>query len=143
MQWLNFATAYALRPKTRRSPSVKPISDTDTDREPSHDDQWIVCRQCLNRITGPGQRISVNGSHLHTFANPSGVVFEIGCFRSAIGCTMMGPPSTEFAWFTGYSWQIAICVSCQIHLGWSFMSPSGNRFYGLILDRIKKISDSH
>lgn len=137
----NFATVYALRTKKQRSPGISTNSDTDSDLDPWHDDRWIVCRQCHTRITGAGQRITVEGSHKHTFANPSGVVFEIGCFRTTIGCALMGPPSTDFAWFAGHSWQIAICSSCQTHLGWLFRAPGGSNFFGLILDRIKEISD--
>jgi hypothetical protein len=83
--------------------------------------------------------MAVGGSHNHTFANPNGVVFEIGCFNLVTGCSFIGPPSYEFPWFAGHSWQIAICSTCQTHLGWIFRGQGGVQFYGLILDRIAEV----
>lgn len=94
----------------------------------------IVCRRCLTHITEEDQRISVDGAHRHTFANPHGHVFDIGCFKSAAGCLGRGPASDEFAWFPGYSWRIVICSGCMAHLGWMFQSQGGDRFLGLIMD---------
>jgi hypothetical protein len=96
----------------------------------------ILCRDCLHPVTRPDQRIGVDGSHRHTFANPHGIVFDIGCFRTADGCGRVGPRSEEFAWFAGYSWQVGVCAACLVHLGWHFASPGGGEFYGLILDRL-------
>ncbi len=139
MFWQTSHTAYALRPKTERESSDLPESQVETDIEPDDGELWIVCRQCLQRLTRPGERTTVNGSHKHTFANPSGVVFEIGCYRMASGIALIGPPSYEFPWFAGHSWQIAICSTCQSHLGWLFSGQGGSQFFGLILDRLKEI----
>lgn len=139
MGWFNFVTAYALLSKEDRASKKRPVSDTLNDSEPSDQERWIVCRQCRQRLTRPSERTSVNGSHRHTFANPSGMVFEIGCFRMARGCAFIGPPSYEFPWFAGHSWQIAICSTCQTHLGWLFQGQGGNQFFGLILDRLQEI----
>lgn len=137
MFWSNFVTAYALRSKTDREPIRKPASKVHSDTAPHEEDRWIVCRQCQQRLTRPSERVEVNGSHLHTFANPSGMVFEIGCFRMASGLSFIGPPSYEFPWFSGHSWQIVICSTCQTHLGWCFQGHS--RFFGLITDRLQEI----
>lgn len=134
-----FHTAYALRPKTERDHSDQPEKHIETDIEPADNALWIVCRQCLQRLTRPSERTVVNGSHRHTFANPSGVVFEIGCYRTASGLALIGPPSYEFPWFAGHSWQIAICSTCQWHLGWLFKGRGGSQFFGLISDRLKEI----
>ncbi len=135
----NFATAYALRSKEERKASETPTPDTRVEREPKEDDRYIVCRQCGQHLTKPSERTSVNGSHTHTFANPSGLVFEIGCFSMARGCAFIGPPSLEFPWFAGYSWQIAICSSCQTHLGWLFVGQHSSQFFGFILDRLQEV----
>ncbi len=140
MLWQTFHTAYALRPKTERDKTDLPASEIETDIEPDDDDLWIVCRQCRQRLTRPSERISFNGSHTHTFANPSGVVFEIGCFRMASRISLIGPPSYEFPWFASHSWQIAICATCQSHLGWHFKGQGGTQFFGLILDQLKEIA---
>jgi hypothetical protein len=73
---------------------------------------------------------------LHTFFNPAGIVYEIGCFRNAPGCMTYGPPSLEFAWFSGYSWQVVCCRSCQEHLGWIFYAD--DEFFGLIINKLRE-----
>ncbi len=95
----------------------------------------IVCRNCLFSVTDPEQRMTMEGAFLHTFANPHGHVFEIGCFSRAPGCVEGSASSMEFTWFAGYAWQVGICGSCATHLGWIFTADT-RRFYGLILDRL-------
>lgn len=136
---IHFAVAYALRSNEEREAGKQTTAKTHDEREPSKESRYIICRQCEQRLTRPNERIAVNGSHTHTFANPSGLVFEIGCFNMARGCLFIGPPSMEFQWFTGYSWQIAICSACQTHLGWLFLGQHSHQFFGFILDRLKEI----
>ncbi|MFO7965471.1 MAG: cereblon family protein [Desulfobacterales bacterium] len=126
----------------RESP-VKPdvsVGDPSTGEqaEPalSDDGEVIVCAQCGRSITTDAARISVNGAHSHTFANPHGIVFEIGCFRAAFGCAYQGPLTEEFTWFKGFGWRIAYCGTCMTHLGWLFIATEESRFHGLILDRL-------
>ena len=96
----------------------------------------ILCRNCRHPVTHPQERIAMAGSHRHSFANPAGLVFEIGCFRQAPGCRQAGPASPEFTWFPGYHWRIALCRGCQVQLGWRFESPVDGGFSGLILARL-------
>jgi hypothetical protein len=140
MLWQRFTMAYALRPNGDRQPLRQLSVEVSDDVSPSEEERWIVCRQCQQRLTRPSERISVNGAHSHTFANPGGVVFEIGCFRMASGLNFIGPPSYEFPWFAGHSWQIVICSTCQTHLGWWFQGPSSIQFFGLIIDHLREIS---
>ncbi|MCF8093360.1 MAG: hypothetical protein K9K21_00725 [Desulfotignum sp.] len=95
----------------------------------------IVCRNCNHHVTDPDQQIKMDGSFLHTFANPHGHVFEIGCFNRAKGCVRASAPSVEFTWFAGYAWEIGICANCAVHLGWIFTSKQ-HCFFGLILERL-------
>ncbi|MBN2141289.1 MAG: cereblon family protein [Desulfovibrionaceae bacterium] len=91
----------------------------------------LLCRACRFQVTWANAGIRVNGRHSHVFFNPYGLVFTVACFSTAPGCGLTGRPSSEFAWFPGYSWQIAVCGRCQSHLGWRFLS--GNHgFWGLI-----------
>jgi len=100
-------------------------------------EKFIRCSQCLQPIAHPSSRMSISGSHVHTFANPSGYLYEIGCFRSVMGCGYMGPASGEFTWFKGYSWKVTYCERCHAHLGWLFISSGESfSFNGLILDRL-------
>lgn len=99
-------------------------------------DPVLRCRACGLPITSHQERIEMLERHEHVFFNPHGHVFEIGCFQRAPGCSLLGPPQTEFSWFSGHSWQIAICRSCQTHLGWHFQGYQGGDFFGLILQRL-------
>lgn len=96
----------------------------------------IVCRNCSYQVTTPDERMKMNGAFLHTFANPHGHVFEIGCFQQAWGCIPASVSSLEFTWFAGYAWQIGICANCGAHLGWIFTSGT-HRFFGLIVDKLR------
>ena len=80
----------------------------------------------------------VQGSHEHRFMNPAGLVFHFGCFAEAIGCLIVGPDSLEYAWFPGFAWRYALCASCGEHLGWQFRNGETDRFFGLILNRLRE-----
>jgi hypothetical protein len=99
-------------------------------------EEAIRCRVCGQVVTGHEQRLAVDGSPVHTFFNPAGIVFELGCFRRAPGCAGSGTTSAEFTWFPGYLWQIAFCRNCRKHLGWHFISAEDS-FFGLILARLQ------
>ena len=117
-----------------KGPDSHPLSETveqETEKE-----SWYVCRNCRQKLTQPSHRTAIQGSHIHTFANPSGIVFEIACFNYAQGYSFLGPPSIEFAWFAGHSWRIVICAACLVHVGWLFASQNGTVFFGLITDRV-------
>lgn len=116
-------------PGAVRDSSVKDESDSEQSRA-------LLCRTCSIPITTEKQRIEKEGKHLHTFFNPAGIVYEIGCFRNAPGCLTYGPPSSEFAWFSGYHWQVVCCRSCQEHLGWLFNAD--DEFFGLIVNKLKE-----
>lgn len=102
----------------------------------SDSEEAILCRQCHQVLTNPSQRTSIQGAHQHTFANPHGIVFQIGCFRSVQGCGYVGPTTSEWSWFKGYSWRILVCSTCLTHLGWLYTATGDEGFSGLILDRI-------
>ena len=119
--------------ESKRSPER--VEEQDPQKSPQ-EEKYILCRQCHQAITRPAERISVQGAHQHTFANPHGIVFEIGCYKNAQGCGYAGPPSTEFTWFSGYAWRVSFCTMCLTHLGWVFIASSGDRFHGFILDRL-------
>lgn len=116
----------------------KKASQTETKVEIKtlkHDQEIITCAFCNHHITDPSDQIQVNQSFRHTFANPHGYIFEIGCFSNAPGCVSMSIPSNDFSWFAGYSWEIAECRQCSNHLGW-FFSSGTDGFWGLILENI-------
>ncbi|MFH0781668.1 MAG: cereblon family protein [Pseudomonadota bacterium] len=97
----------------------------------------ICCLACGGVVTWKDQKIQVSGSHSHTFFNPAGIVYELGCFQQAPGCLVVGPPSAEFTWFPGHLWRLALCRRCRTHLGWLF-AMAGATFYGLILSKLRE-----
>lgn len=96
----------------------------------------IFCSACTHLITTEDQRCEIAGSHRHTFFNPAGIVYELGCFTRAPGCGLVGEPSADFSWFAGHLWRIAVCARCAAHLGWRFQSADAT-FYGLILANLQ------
>ncbi|MGI9536412.1 MAG: cereblon family protein [Desulfocapsaceae bacterium] len=107
---------------------------TEKDESDKEQQKGLLCRVCHQLITTSKESLEKDGKHLHTFFNPAGIVYEIGCFRRAPGCLPFGAPSSEFAWFGGYSWQVVYCRSCQQHLGWRFSGE--DRFYGLVVNKL-------
>jgi len=102
---------------------------------------FLACAQCGQRVTVPSARVEVGGAHLHTFTNPHGLRFHIGCFASVAGCVVEGEPTTYWTWFPGYAWQVENCGSCREHLGWRFESAA-DVFHGLVLDRLIEVDES-
>ena len=133
---LSLSYLFRVPPEKQNNEIIESFVEDETEEDILDPESYVRCRQCLNIITHPDERMAVQGSHQHTFANPHGIVFEIGCFKTAKGCGYAGPSSDEFSWFPGYWWRIAVYLRCSMHLGWLFDSPDSDSFHGLILDRI-------
>ncbi|MBV8756530.1 MAG: hypothetical protein JO257_04625 [Deltaproteobacteria bacterium] len=91
-----------------------------------------MCIACEHEITDNAQRIDMAGAHEHTFVNPAGHAFRIGCFGAAPGCAHLSAEETAFSWFPGWAWRVALCGRCGAHLGWGYRN-AGGQFWGLIL----------
>lgn len=100
------------------------------------DDDALRCAGCGHRITDRAYRSEQSGAHEHTFVNPAGYMFRIGCFVAAPGCVYVGAPSEAFSWFPGWRWQVAVCGRCHAHVGWIFRLAAG-QFHGLILSALR------
>ncbi|MCP4160478.1 MAG: hypothetical protein GY760_10420 [Deltaproteobacteria bacterium] len=116
--------------ETEGSTTVQTEDDTEQEEK-----RIIACKNCNHQISTVSEKTTVDDIHIHAFANPHGLLFEIGIYRTADGCALEGPFSDEFTWFPGYSWKIAICENCLVHMGWYFGSQSSS-FFGIIADRI-------
>ncbi|MDZ7736583.1 MAG: cereblon family protein [Gammaproteobacteria bacterium] len=92
------------------------------------------CAAVAAIASAPMPSASISPVPFHTCTNPHGIIYRIGCFSAAPGCSEVGPAFSEFSWFSGYRWQVAICGNCQEHLGWHFHGEQS--FYGLIHDRL-------
>lgn len=125
----------SLKPGVREGTSLG--LDVDEGAGPARPDggRVLCCAACRRPITSSAQRRRVQGEHRHTFTNPYGYVYRIGCFAEAPGCLAHPSDSGEFTWFAGYRWRIVVCSGCGLHLGWGFAND-GDRFVGLILDRL-------
>ena len=95
----------------------------------------LNCIHCNQPITDPESGIVIGSQTIHSFTNPHGITFRIGCFREAPGVASQGDPCDFWSWFPGYQWQIELCRRCGLHLGWRF-SNNDDCFYGLILKRL-------
>jgi hypothetical protein len=121
--------------KKKKTGTKAAIREKSQKKEKTSSENFILCKYCGHKITTPDASITFGHSHQHTFANPAGLLFDIGCFKSAPGCLNTGPFTDEFSWFQGYRWRISICESCHTHIGWMFGSAN-HIFFGLILDRL-------
>lgn len=98
----------------------------------------LACAGCRRAITTTAARIELNGAHAHSFENPDGDRFRIGCFSDAGGLLRVGPSTLEWTWFAGYTWQIEVCAGCREHIGWLYRAGD-SRFHGLILAALVEI----
>jgi len=105
------------------------------------DKKWqILCGQCSQVITDDSKGIVVNGTHEHTFTNPHGIIFQIGCFSDASGCISAGQETEQWSWFKGFNWKIVYCAGCSAHLGWVYIRSGKITFYGFILNRLLRLN---
>ena len=116
----------------RANPEDLTVGQAGPERGP---EEQLYCFACGSAITAARERIAVGGGHDHTFTNPAGHVFRVGCFRRAPGCAQAGELTGEYSWFAGYAWRYALCAGCRVHLGWVYQGPQPG-FFGLILDRL-------
>jgi len=97
----------------------------------------LLCRTCAQPVARMRDRISVGGKHVHCLFNPSGILFEVGCFALAPGCRFEGEFTHDFTWFAGYAWRFAMCRSCAAHLGWEYRGAEDG-FVGLIMAELRE-----
>lgn len=124
-----------IEPQSNFSPEDGAAALEEEDRKAA-----LVCLACGRTITSLESKMFFGGQHNHTFFNPHGIVFELGCFSIAPGCSCHGQLSDEFSWFKGYIWEYALCGGCGEHLGWHYLSNERGAdhrdFFGLIVNKI-------
>lgn len=97
----------------------------------------LFCRTCGQPVARMRDRISVGGKHIHCVFNPTGILFEVGCFAQAPGCRFEGEFTQDFTWFAGYAWRFAMCRRCAAHLGWEYRGAEDG-FAGLIMAELRE-----
>lgn len=130
---MNALHCYQKGDKRNTRPGEAPGEEGETEHQ---EERSVLCKACGHRITTSNHVVEVEGKHRHTFFNPAGVLFEIGCFSDAPGSEIWGVPTTEFAWFKGFAWRFTNCAGCHNHIGWQFLSGADRSFYGLVLNRL-------
>lgn len=134
--WVRDVCFWAFKPGL--GPSALPIKEEED--EPGLDlaerSPWLRCAVCKAPVTRRAWRLAVAGKDAHVFFNPDGWLFELVCYSAAPGCRCAGKGISEFTWFPGYSWRVALCRKCRAHLGWEYANASGERFYGLIVETL-------
>lgn len=120
------------------SPGHSPVlADQDQEFPDEPGERVLLCRTCGQTVARVRDRVDVNGKHGHALFNPSGILFEVGCFAAAPGCRFEGGFTPEFTWFPGYAWRYAMCRSCGTHLGWEYRGSVGG-FVGLIMTELRE-----
>lgn len=100
----------------------------------------VRCARCGHVLTSERERLEVSGRHAHTFMNPSGIIYDVVCYRSVDGATVEGLPEKETSWFPGTAWLYAHCRGCGAQVGWSYVwleEHEPQRFFGLMADSIQ------
>ena len=99
------------------------------------------CLVCGTILANSDALFRINGSHKHSFINPSGVRCNFLTFVDCRNILIDEDLYTEYSWFPGYGWRFLICQGCHQHLGWKWDATSGGRktegFYGLLLNAIR------
>lgn len=118
-----------------QSETVREKQAAERAAEEPRKEKRLFCAVCRHPITHQDERIQMNGGHEHTCTNPYGFTYTIGCFREAAGCIAVGEATAAHTWFRGFTWRLALCARCNVHLGWRFQAPA-EHFYGLIVGRL-------
>lgn len=95
----------------------------------------LCCMNCRYPVTSIDSTLEINGQHFHQCTNPQGDTFEIRLFAAAT-CVRQGVATTDYTWFAGYAWQLALCSNCLLQLGWAYSRSADADFYGLIAERL-------
>ncbi|XP_020297490.1 protein cereblon isoform X3 [Pseudomyrmex gracilis] len=107
------------------------------------EDKIYVCVNCESLIGRQSHMFPMNKEGPQgTYVNPGGVIHETITFYHVQGVILnSSPPSTDFSWFPGYAWTIAICKCCREHVGWKFTATESDlrpkEFWGLTRRSLK------
>ncbi|KAG5307589.1 CRBN protein, partial [Pseudoatta argentina] len=107
------------------------------------EDKIYVCVNCESFIGRQSHMFPMNKEGPQgSYVNPGGVIHETITFYHVQGVLLNNSdPSTEYSWFPGYAWTIAICKGCRHHVGWKFTAVQSNlrpkEFWGLTRRSLK------
>ncbi len=115
------------------------LDTTSAPNDEEAPERRLRCAGCGAEIAAQSALFGMRSSSAeHVFPNPLGQMRVILTLRAArVVC--VSRPTTEFTWFAGYSWRIAVCGACELHLGWLFEAVSTGEpasFYGLLKESL-------
>ncbi|XP_078052933.1 E3 ubiquitin ligase component cereblon isoform X2 [Augochlora pura] len=106
-------------------------------------DKIFVCNHCEAKLAKRSHMLtmSIEGP-FGIYCNSSGIIHDIVTLHHAQGLVLNRSSfSTEYSWFPGYGWTIAMCRNCKSHIGWRFTAVEPNlkpkAFWGLSRTNIK------
>lgn len=99
------------------------------------------CAACGADIAGEDDVLALPGRDpVELHVNPHGIAFRVLTLADA-AARVSGPLYPAFTWYPGYAWRVALCPTCETHLGWRYerVLPAGGPigFFGLIADRLR------
>lgn len=99
---------------------------------------YFNCKRCKKQIACYSDIFAMAKGNVNAnYCNPAGYIHETLTVYKTLddAAKIIDRPSTDFSWFPGYAWQIAICKVCSSHIGWKFIALTKNlrpkTFFGL------------
>ncbi len=130
--------SWLLRGEKAEKPS--PTAVRKTAERTADEKRPILCRRCRQEVSDRSLLFSMGDAGVRrVFSNPYGLLLEIVTVLDARGLTLVSLPTTEFTWFPGYAWEVAMCSTCGVQLGWRFLAVAASepeRFFGLLTSAI-------
>ncbi|XP_032522838.2 protein cereblon-like isoform X3 [Danaus plexippus] len=106
----------------------------------------LCCASCATVVARREDIFAMSSEGVHAnYSNPGGYMHDIVTVSRASNTAPGGAPSSEFSWFPGYSWTVALCSSCTSHVGWRFdarrRTLRPQHFYGLCRNFVRPRCD--
>ncbi|KAL8109966.1 uncharacterized protein LOC141672116 [Apium graveolens] len=87
----------------------------------------IRCKNCQEIVAKRSDMLEMSSDGpLGAYLNTRGYVHEIVTLLKVNGLSLVGHPSEEYSWFSGYAWTIACCTNCECQMGWCFTGTKKN-----------------
>lgn len=122
--------------KSDRPPNKDDAAPDDQSDDWVHEDDAFLCVSCELDVAERDAVFDPGAGPLQLHVNPHGHLHEILTLSAARNLAYYGEETTEFTWFPGYAWRVALCGRCHSHLGWRFAAVEESRtpatFYGLL-----------
>ncbi|CAH0664252.1 unnamed protein product [Spodoptera exigua] len=96
----------------------------------------LCCSSCMAQIARKEHIFPMSSEGVHSnYTNLGGYMHDILTVSEACNVETNGAPSAEYSWFPGYTWTVALCANCMVHVGWRFEALKRSlrpaQFYGL------------